>query len=467
MSITNTLKSLSVVAVAAVAFAAVPMPEGTLLNETAFAQEAAKKKPAKTRKVQAIPLAFQKKLEKISEQLSPEEMTEEEKKATKLQRLTKATELLDSAYNSRGANDYAKSIIWQYRAQIAFERDNTKGAINAFENVLKYKDSIPVAQEHGIMYNLAQLYYSIEEYKTALRYLNDWEREVSAVDPALVGVNQLVFIAQLHYTLSDFPKAITYIDRAIGDAEKLDTVEVKENWYGLRLACLWELKDYKRAQETLITLIVNWPDPNYWNQLAATYQELGDETASWSILEAAYKQGFLNDKPAQIRNVAQIQIAREAPIKCAWILEDALKEQQIERSADNLRTLGQCYMQAAQFKEAVAPLTAAAKSENDGDLWFQIGQVQMANDDLADAAVSFEKANGEFTSSKAAKDVSKRFSAVMLKAQALIELKKFKEAKSAFAEASKIAKTKRQRRQITQWRNYMKAEEVREETLRG
>ncbi len=124
-------------------------------------------------------------------------------------------------------------------------------------------------------------------------------------------------------------------------------------------------------------------------------------------------------------------------------------------------------MQAAQFKEAVAPLTAAAKSENDGDLWFQIGQVQMANDDLADAAVSFERANGEFTSSKTAKDVSKRFSAVMLKAQALIELKKFKEAKSAFAEASKIAKTKRQRKQITQWRSYMKAEEVREETLRG
>ena len=40
MSITNTLKSLSVVAVAAVAFATVPMPQGTPFVEAAFAQDA-------------------------------------------------------------------------------------------------------------------------------------------------------------------------------------------------------------------------------------------------------------------------------------------------------------------------------------------------------------------------------------------------------------------------------------------
>ncbi|MCK0069123.1 tetratricopeptide repeat protein [Kordiimonas laminariae] len=467
MSIKNTLKSLSVVAVAAVAFATVPMPQGTPFAETAFAQEQAAKKPRKTRKVQAIPLPFQKKLEKISEVLNPEEMSDAEKQATQTERLARASQLLDDAYNSRGVNDYAKSIVWQYRAQIAFDREDTPGAINAFENVLKFKESIPVAQEHGIMYNLAQLYYSIENYDRALQYLKDWEREVSAVDPALVGVNQLVFISQVYYTLNEFNTAITYIDRAITDAEKVDTIEVKENWYGLRLACLWELKDYKRAQDTLITLIVNWPDPSYWNQLAATYQELGNETASWSILEAAYKQGFLDDKPAQIRNVAQIQIARDAPIKCAWIIEDALKEEQLERDAENLRTLGQCYMQAAEFDKAIAPLTAAAKSENDGDLWFQIGQVQLASDDLTDAVTSFDKANSEFTSSKDSKAAGKRFSTVMMKAQALIELKRFKEAKTAFAEASKIAKTSRQRRQISQWRGYLKAEEAREATLKG
>lgn len=466
MSITNTLKSLSVVAVAAVAFATVPMPQGTPFVEAAFAQDQAQKKQ-KTRKVQAIPLPFQKKLERISEVLSPEEMTDAEKEATKTERLARASKLLDDAYDSRGINDYARSIVWQYRAQVAFDRDDTPGAINAFENVLKFKESIPVAQEHGIMYNLAQLYYSIEKYERALEYVTNWEREVSAVDPALVGVNQLVFISQLNYTLNDFDKAIAYIDRAITDAEKVDTIEVKENWYGLRLACLWELKDYKRAQDTLITLIVNWPNPNYWNQLAATYQELGDETASWSILEAAYRQGFLNDKPAQIRNVAQIQIARDAPIKCAWIIEKAFKDEHIERSAENQRTLGQCYMQASEFRKAVAPLIAAAQDENDGDLWFQIGQVQMANDSLADAITSFDKANGEFTSSKDNKTVGKRFSTVMMKAQALIELKRYKEAKSAFAEASKIATTSRQRRQIAQWRDYMKAEEAREATLKG
>ena len=38
---------------------------------------------------------------------------------------------------------------------------------------------------------------------------------------------------------------------------------------------------------------------------------------------------------------------------------------------------------------------------------------------------------------------------------------------TAFAEASKIATTSRQRRQISQWRGYLKAEEAREATLKG
>ena len=469
MSMVKFIRSIPMALAAAAIVAVMPVPEGSPTYSAASAQEQAPKKRQKTRKVQAIPLAFQKKLEKIAEQLSPEEMSEEEQAATLTQRLNRAEELLDDAFNGRGTNEYAKSIVWQYRAQVAFERENTPGAINAYEEVLKLANFIPEAQEHGIMYNLSQLYYSIEDYQSAIDYAKRWEAAVSAVDPALVGITQKVFIAQLYYTMENFAEAVRYIDRAIAEAQAVDTVEVKENWYGLKLSAHYEQGQYPEVRDVLITLIMNWPSPNYWIQLAGVHQELGEDEAFYSLMEAAYKQGFLDDKSSQIVNVAQIQMSRDAPIKCAWIMERALEETLIENDAENQRTLGQCYLMASEYRKALAPLSVAAEEDSDGDMWFQIGQVQMQVDRYGDAAESFVKMQTAYEddTENAEKNASKLLSGVMMYGQVLTELKRFDEAKRAFSKANRLAKSARDRRAVKNWRDYLAAEEAREQLLTG
>lgn len=470
MSMVKFIKSIPMALAAAAVLAVMPVPEGSPTYSAVSAQDQqAPKKRQKTRKVQAIPLSFQKKLEKIAEQLSPEEMSEEEQAATLVQRLNRAEELLDDAFNSRGTNEYSQSIVWQYRAQVAFEREDTPGAIRAYEEVLKLADFIPEAQEHGIMYNLSQLYYSIEDYQTAIEYARRWEAEVSAVDPALVGITQKVFIAQLYYTVENYPEAIRYIDTAIREAELVDTIEVKENWYGLKLSAHYEQAQYPEVREVLITLIMNWPSPNYWIQLAGVHQELGEEEAFYSLMEAAYKQGFLDDKESQLINVAQIQMSRDAPIKCAWIMERAFAETLIENDADNQRTLGQCYLMASEYRKALAPLSVAAEENSDGDLWFQIGQVQMQVDRYADAAESFVKMQNAYEddTENTTKNASKLLAGVMMYGQVLTELKRFEDAKRAFSKANRLAKNARDRRAVKNWRDYLAAEEAREQLLTG
>lgn len=461
-------KSLPMALAAVAVLAVMPVPEGSQLSATATAQEAPKKKQ-KTRKVESIPHSFQKKLEKIQLTLSPEEMTDEELEATRSERLVKAEEMMTDALNGRGLNDYSRSIIWQYRAQVAYEREDMPAAINAFERVLDYKDSIPVAQEHGIMFNLAQLYYQVENVKKAIDYAIRWEKAVSAVDPALIGVTQKVFIAQLYYTNENYSDSLRYIDTAISDAQLVDTVEVKENWYGLKLSAHYELGDFPAVRDTLVTLILNWPTPRYWLQLASVYQELNDDETFYSLMEAAYKQGFLDDKDAQIINVAQIQMSRDAPIKCAWIVDRALKENLIENDADNQRLLGQCFLAAAEYRKALDPLSKAATQSSDGDLWLQIGQVQMQIDRYGDAEESFAKMATAFEddTKNAKKNASKLLAGVMMRGQALTELKRFKDAKDAFRKASRLAKTEKDRRQVASWRKYMNGEEAREKLLTG
>ncbi|MBV1900702.1 MAG: hypothetical protein KUG56_03410 [Kordiimonadaceae bacterium] len=328
MNLIKTIKSLPLTIATAAFVAAMPLPAATPLvgPDAAFAQQAAKpKNKQKTRKVPAMSLKFHKKVQKAQEAMDIED-------------LATAKIVLEDALLSRKINDYERATIWQFRAMVAFEEEDTAGTINAYEKILNYRESIPVALEMNITYGLAQLYFSDEKYDQALKYVQKWE---AAIDPTLISVSHMVFISQLHYTRSDFPQALTYIYRAINTAESLDTVEVKENWYGLALSAHWEQNQYTKVRDVLETMLITWPKPIYWIQLAGVYQELGEENTSFSITEAAYKQGFLDDKAAQLVQIAQIQIARDAPIKCAWILEKAMKEERVEVSAKNQLTLGQ------------------------------------------------------------------------------------------------------------------------------
>ncbi|WP_417451611.1 tetratricopeptide repeat protein [Kordiimonas sp.] len=451
MDMIKTIKSLPMAVAAAAILAALPLPEGTSLSGTAFAQEQEQSyaEQAKTRKVPAMSLDIHKKIQKAQEAMDLKEYTE-------------AKEILNETLESKRINDYEKAVAWQLKAMISYEEDDTAATIRAYEEILGYSESIPVGLELNILYGLAQLYYSEENYDKALEYIKIWEPRAE-----VVTVNHLVFIAQVYYTLTDFETALQYINRAISDAQAVDTVEVKESWYGMALSAHWELGQYTKVRDVLEILLINWPKPQYWIQLAGVYQELGDEKTSYSLTEAAYKQGFLDDKPVQLVNVAQIQLARGAPIKCAWVLEKAFKEDRIEKTAQNYKTLGQCYLMATEYEKALKPLSVAAKSEADGDLWFQIAQVQMQLTYYKDAIKSFDNVISAFKNTKDTKDKDKILTAAMQKGQALTELKQFKEAHAAFDSARKLAKDQKDRRMITQWRNYLKAEEAREEMLEG
>lgn len=450
----NKFKSIPMALAAAAILAVTPMPEGSPLSGQAIAQDEKPKNQQKTRKVPAMSLDVHKKVQKAQEAIDESD-------------LARAKEILADTLEGRKVNEYERAVVWQMNAMIAFEEEDTPATIEAYEKILTFRESIPVAQEMAVTYGLAQLYFSQENYDKAVEYLNIWQREI---DPSLIGVAQLSFIATVYYQKSEFPKVLEYIYQAIEQAEALDTVEVKENWFNLALSAHWELEQFEKVRDVLEVLLIRWPNPTYWTQLAGVYQTLEQEQTSYSLTEAAYKQGFLDEKPLQIVNVAQIQRARNAPIKCAWVIDRALKEELIENTAENQRLLGECYLQATEYRKALAPLSIAARENNDGALWLQIGQVQMQLDRYDDAVTSFDNMAEAYAKDKETpKDRIDRslLSGVMMKGQALTELKRFKEAKDAFRRASRLAKEDRDRTAVANWRKYLTAEEQREQLLTG
>lgn len=423
---------------------------GAALETPAFAQEDDKPfADAKTRKVEAITLDVHKRLQKAQEAMELKDY------ATANVQLA---ELLE-----RKVNNYERAVVWQLKAQIAFEKDDSRGAIAAYEEILKYSASIPPALELGITYSLSQLWFVEEDYDAALRYAQRWENNVA---PEFVGPNQLSFISQLHYSREEYPEALAYIYRAIESAQAVDTIEVRESWYQIALSGHFELEQWQKVKETLITLVVNWPKPTYWEQLAGIYGQLGEEEKSYSLSEAAYKQGFFEDKPLQLVNVAQIMIARQAPIKATWVLEKALGEEKVEKTARNYKTLGQAYMIAAEYDKAIEPLSKAAELEEDAGLWSQIAQVQVQLDRHSDAVKTFKTAIEAYREEKQSEDTKETIVALMTQRGAsLIEIKQFSEATKQLKEARRLSRSARQRRIIGQWETYMKAEKAREDLL--
>lgn len=446
----NMLKSILKAACVAAVLATTPVTIGSF-DLSAVSAQAKKKKPPKNRKVPSMTQATYRLIEKATESIE-------------LKEFDNALEQLHAIIDRRRTNDYERASAWQNIAQVYFETDNMPKAIEAMEGVIALRMSIREPREHSILFSLAQLHFTQESYKKSLDYVAQWEKlgKYLLAEPTIM---QRVFIAQVHYTLEDFPTALSYLYAAINEANTNPEVDVKENWYLMAASGHYELGQLDKYRDVMEILVVNFGKPSYLMRLAGIYSEMGKDETFYSLSEAAYKMGYLDDKPNQIVNTAQIMLARQAPIKSAWILEKALSEDRIEHNASNQKLLGQSYMLASEYEKSVKPLRASAAQSKDGQLWFQVGQVELQNANYRGAVTALDKALSTL-SKKEKRDKSSRMTANLLKANALAELKRYSEAKKALRIVQKDG-SKANKRQARAWLRYVDSEIAREKMLKG
>lgn len=204
--------------------------------------------------------------------------------AIEVKNLDGAEAILGELLSRERTNGYERAVIWQLRAQIAFMRDDIAATINCYEQILAFANYIPEALEIGIIYNLSQLYYSEEDYNTALAYLQRWE---ARVDPSLISVSNLQYIANLHYVRAEYEQAVTYIDRAVAEARALPTIYEKEAWHYLRISSYWELGQKDKVEQVLRERLEANPQPSHCRSLAGLYIDRGlTEAAALDAAEA-------------------------------------------------------------------------------------------------------------------------------------------------------------------------------------
>ena len=123
----------------------------------------------------------------------------------------KYSEAIDTlkALEKRKRNSYEQAMTHNMYAYVYFNQEKYKSAAKAYENVLATKN-IPESLQQTTLYSLAKLYLIQENYKAALKPLNQWFGMVEKP-----GGEAYVLRAQVYFQLEQYKKSLPDVKKAI------------------------------------------------------------------------------------------------------------------------------------------------------------------------------------------------------------------------------------------------------------
>jgi tetratricopeptide (TPR) repeat protein len=278
---------------------------------------------------------------------------------------------------------YDRAIINQTLGYAYAGTENYKLSIEFFVKSIS-SNALPDKVSHELNYIIAQLFIQSEKYKKGLSYLEQWfgkETNPSAEKHLLA--------ATAYYHINQFKKLIPHATSAI---KKSDTPQ--QSWYELLLAGYYETGMYKDAALLLETMISKYPDiDNYWLQLAAIYQQNGQEKKGLALLSLAYEKNIL--KKNDLIQLAQTYLYLQLPLKAATILDTELKNGSIDPSKTNIELLANSWLLAHEPEQAAILLERYTSNFNDASLHYKLGHIYVELEDWNKAKNALESAVSE------------------------------------------------------------------------
>lgn len=346
-------------------------------------------------------------------------------------------------------NSYERAMTHNMFAYVYFNQEQYDQAITAYEKVVEIK-KIPDSLRQGTLYSLAKLKLMQEKYDEALVPLNQWFELVEKPSN-----EARVLRAQVYFQLEQYQQALPDIKMAISQV-KAKGKNPRENWLMLERAVYYQNKDFKSLARCLQDLATLYPKGQYWVQLAAVYSELGEPLKELSALESAHEQNLLINEN-ELVNLAQALLSQEVPYKAAKILADGMKAKHIEISAKNLSLLGDAWMIAKEYDNAIKIMSQAAKMSKQGKDFYKLAQIHTERQEweLALSNVDFALDDAEF---------DKQADAQILRGLVLFNLDNLVDAQGAFEKASAFDGSKKM---ANQWLSYIDGERKRRAYMAG
>lgn len=388
---------------------------------------------------QTVSESVNKKLAKIYEFLNPED---EDTKPDLEGALKQA-----KSVNSSRWNDFEKAQLYQVFGSIYVTMGNYPESIKYFKLFIE-TESIQPASALNVQYTLAQLYLATENYKEAIRLLEDF-----IARSEIVGAQHYFNLGQAYYSAENFEKSRINIDKSVKMYEDSDRLP-PESAYSFQMSIYYNKEDYKTVVSVLEKLVRHYPKLTYWKTLSSAYSLLEQSKNQLAAYETIYGMGGYT-KESELLNVASLYLEAEYPYKAAKVIQKGIDDKIIETTSKNLELLGASWSLAKERKKAIPVMEQAAKKASNGELYSQLAQIYLSNDEYQNSITAGRQA--------LKRSLRKPAKAHFTIGISLYEMKKYNDAVESFRE---VAKDKTLEKQARQWIQSCLSAIAREESLK-
>jgi tetratricopeptide (TPR) repeat protein len=339
--------------------------------------------------------------------------------------------------NENAHGDYEKAIILQTLAFVYASQNKEAQAIKTFEQALA-TNALPQQVHEQMMFNVAQLYIADDKYDKGMEKLNEYLQESCNPLP-----DAHVLLASVYAEKKRWQESLKQVNLALAKSKT-----AKEPWLQLKLALHYELKDMPKCAEVLVHLVGLAPQKeDYWKQLSGILFEIKKDPEALAVLALAERKGYV-DQENEYRNLSNMYMYMEIPLKAGALLERGLTSKQIEPTEKNLESLANAWIVAREYDKAEVAMKKAAAVSSSGELYKRLAQIQIENEKWKDALESLQKAQQK-GGVKDPGEVS------FLMGVAAVELKQWKIADAALRQAMQHEKTAKM---AGQWLAHLQAE---------
>ena len=336
-----------------------------------------------------------------------------------------ALDALKTGYDK--LNDYEKATLWNMYGATLYTKGDTRGAIDAYLNVLK-QNNLPDGLRDGGLHTLAQLYFITEEYDRAIAVVKQWMAVMTAPQP-----DGYVLMAQAYYQKKNYKQTELNLLQALQIA-KTQNITPKENWLALLRAVFYEEKQYVKSAKVLEILISLYPENgSYWQQLAGMDGLLEKQQEQMNILHGAYRVGLLSNE-GDLLNLARLYMVQNIPYPAAQLISKGMVAKNIKVNAETLQLYAQALVMAREYDRQIPVLKKLTEMTGESKHYVYLAQAYFQLDKWPESAAALREA-------LKAKNVTKPAEIQVQLGNALYNAGKLEEARDVFAIAAKNPST--------------------------
>jgi len=325
---------------------------------------------------------------------------------------------------------YAKGIAYQILANVKFNAQDYKGAIENYQKLIEL-NSVGNDPYFDSMLNMANAYLADAQYQAALDQLKTWRAEgkrETADSYALEG--------NAYYRLQKYPEAIAAIKKA-----QSMTNEPKDSWNQLLMASLAESGQAGAASGVIEEQLKK--DPNnkaVVHNAIVVYTQANENDKALALLDQERSKGMLTDEKDYVSaakfyaSIGQNSDKPAVAAKGGDVLAEGFSKGAVKASAENYKLMGDAYMIGQQEDKALAAYGKASPLASNGDIDLTRAQILGSQTNWAEAKSVAEKA--------IARGVSKPGKANLLLGKLSLGAKDTAGAKAAFEKAKADAETR-------------------------